>query len=77
MRHWFEHNGERMCDGLLHARQCGITISRNVPPTGSGLLANHERGRAGLFTARQGIARSQCPERGCRSQDCPARQTAG
>ena len=34
MRHWFEHNGERMCDGLLHARRCGIMISRNAGRAG-------------------------------------------
>jgi hypothetical protein len=33
----------RMCDGLRHARQCGIMISRSV-------------GRAGLFTAWQSYA---------------------
>jgi putative transposase len=50
MRHWFEHNGERMCDRLQHARQCGITTSRNV-------------GRVGWSTARQGIAQ-QCTRGG-------------
>ena len=30
MRHWFERNGGRMCDGLLHAKQCGIMTSRSV-----------------------------------------------
>ena len=34
MRHWFEHNGERVCDGLQHARRCGIMISRNVGRAG-------------------------------------------
>ncbi|WVX50768.1 hypothetical protein ROLI_038680 [Roseobacter fucihabitans] len=34
MRHWFEHDGERMCDGLRHARRWEIMISRNVGRAG-------------------------------------------
>jgi len=68
MCHWVEHNGERMCDGPRHARQCGIMISRNVPlpgqPLGARFAQQTMRGGAQACPQPGRVLRSNVPRGG-------------